>query len=177
LLFAVRVAPGATLNGPELARMFQSRGLTPRSVRVAHVSTAFESSVMNQQFRARPFGGFGVAAVLLAMIGIYAVLTSTITSRRAELGIRMALGATRRDIVRLVVRDAALAVVPGLGVGLLLAWWGGTFIESMLYGIHARDIATFATVAALLCAAATLAAWLPARRASRVDPARIVLRF
>jgi hypothetical protein len=177
LLFAVRLAPGAMLDGPELARVFQSRGLIPRSVRVAPVSAAFESSVVNQRFRARLFAGLGIAAMLLAMLGIYAVLTSTIASRRAELGIRISLGATRRQILSLVLRDAARAVVPGIAAGLLVAWWSGTFIESMLHGIEVHDASTFVTVALLVGAAAGFAAWLAARRASRVDPARILLRF
>jgi predicted permease len=176
LLFAARLAPGSALRESELARRFEERGLTPRLVRVAPVSPAFELSVVNQRFRARLFAGVGVVAVVLAMIGIYAVLTATISSRLAELGIRRSLGATRGDILALVFRDVGRAVVPGIGAGLVLAWWGGTFIESLLHGIEARDIPTFTVVAVLIAAAAAMAAWLPARRAIRVDPARILFR-
>lgn len=174
LLLAARLAPGNILSESELRRRFEERGVTSRVIRVAPVFEAFDLAVVNQRFRARLFAGVAVVAVVLAMVGIYAVLAATISSRLSELGIRRSLGATSANIRVLVFRDVARAVVPGIGAGLMLAWWGGTLIESVLYGIEARDPATFTVVAVLMASAAAAAAWVPAQRAARIDPARIL---
>lgn len=172
ILFAVRVTPGATIAAAALDRRFESLSLKPQPARISPVATAFSLSITNQRFRARLFGTFGVVAVVLSMVGIYAVLAAVVAGRRHELGVRVALGATQGDIVTLVLRDAGGAVLPGIAAGIAVASWAGGFLEAMLFGIHARDLSTFAIVAVSIAFAAALAAWIPARRASRVDPAR-----
>jgi predicted permease len=120
-------------------------------------------------------GAFAGLALLLASIGLYGVLSYAVTQRSREIGLRMALGATSGSVLRMVVgRGLALTGV-GLAIGLALAVVGTRFMKSMLYGVDAFDPATFAGVAALLCAIAGVACWVPARRASRLDPI-IVLR-
>jgi putative ABC transport system permease protein len=115
-------------------------------------------------------------ALLLAAVGIYGVISFSVTRRTQEIGVRMALGARPRDVVRMVVRQAlalSLAgVVLGIGAGLALA----RVIRTILYGISPTDPLTLAAVSVVLLAVAALASWLPARRAARVDPV-VALRY
>ena len=120
-------------------------------------------------------GAFAALALLLASIGLYGVLSYAVMQRSREIGLRMALGATARSVVGMVVGRGLLLATTGLAIGLALAAAGTRSMKTMLYGVDAMDPATFAAVAALLCAIAALACWIPARRASRVDPI-VVLR-
>ncbi|MBA3259953.1 MAG: ABC transporter permease, partial [Gemmatimonadales bacterium] len=113
---------------------------------------------------------FAGIALLLSALGIYGVMSYTTNQRRHEIGIRMALGAHGADVLRLVVGQGMRLVAIGLGLGLLGAWLLSRFLASQLYGITRHDPLTYATVAALLAAVALTASWLPARRATRVDP-------
>jgi ABC-type antimicrobial peptide transport system permease subunit len=118
---------------------------------------------------------FAALALLLASVGLYGVQSYAVTQRSREIGLRMALGATGRSVLGMVVgRGLALTGV-GLAPGLALAAVGTRSMKTMLYGVDALDPSTFAGVAALLCGIAALACWMPARRASRVDPI-VVLR-
>jgi predicted permease len=117
-------------------------------------------------------GFFGILGLLLAAVGLYGVTSYAVTSRRAEIGIRMALGASAKGIVTMVVRRVAWLVALGIVLGAALSAWAATFVRSLLYGLDARDPLTFVGAAVLLMLVAALAAWLPARRASRIDPMR-----
>jgi len=132
-------------------------------------------SVMNDTTSPRRFnlvllGGFAIVALVLAIVGIVGLEHETVTERRTEIGIRLALGATAGSVVRLVLRRALLWVAAGLGLGLIGAWLGSRVLEQQLFGVTPTDPATYVAVASTLAAAAFLAAWLPARRAARVDP-------
>jgi predicted permease len=118
---------------------------------------------------------FAALALVLACIGLYGVLTSAVTQRRRELGLRMALGATGASVLRMVVGRGLLLTTAGLtaGLGASLALTG--LMKNLLYGVEAVDPATFAGVAAFLGGVAMVACWIPARRASRLDP-MVVLR-
>jgi putative ABC transport system permease protein len=120
-------------------------------------------------------GAFAALALLLASIGLYGVLSYAVTQRSREIGLRMALGATARSVLGMVVGRGLALTATGLVLGLALAAAATRAMKTMLYGVDAVDPATFAQVAALLCAIAVLACWIPARRASRVDPI-VVLR-
>ena len=120
-------------------------------------------------------GAFALTALVLAMVGTYGVISYAVAQRMRELGIRLALGASTGDVVRLVVRHAGLLAVVGIGVGVLGAAALSRFASSLLYGVRPGDPTTYAAAAALLGAVAVLAAAVPARRAARVDPA-ITLR-
>ena len=112
--------------------------------------------------------------LLLAAVGLYGVTASAVTSRRAEIGIRMALGASAKGVVAMVLRRVAWLVGFGIVLGAALSAWAARFITALLYGLDARDPLTFVSAAALLTLVAALAAWLPARRASRIDPMRVL---
>jgi putative ABC transport system permease protein len=120
-------------------------------------------------------GAFAGLALLLASIGIYGVLSYLVTQRRREIGVRMALGATSSTVVGMVLRRGLALTGTGLAVGFVAAVLGTRAMKTMLYGVDAIDPATFAGVAAVLCAIAALACWVPAMRAARVDPI-VVLR-
>ena len=114
---------------------------------------------------------FGLTALLLAVVGIYGVMTQAVSERRHEFGVRQALGATRGDIIRLVFTSGALVIVVGLLAGIVLALGSTRLLASLLYGVTPLDRPTFAGVAAILVAAAAGAAYLPARRATRLGAA------
>ena len=114
--------------------------------------------------------GLGALALVLAVIGIYGVVSYSVAQRTQEIGVRMALGATRRDVLRLVAGQAVALVAAGVAIGAVAALALGSVMESLLYEISPRDPATLAAIAAVLAAAGTLAGVMPARRATRVDP-------
>jgi putative ABC transport system permease protein len=127
-------------------------------------------SIAERRFTMLVLGIFAAVALTLAAIGIYGVLSYTVTQRTAELGIRMALGADPGGLRRLVVGGGLALASTGVAVGLVGAWILSRMLESLLFGVAPTDPAVFATVAALLLAVAALASYLPARRAARVDP-------
>jgi ABC-type antimicrobial peptide transport system permease subunit len=129
-----------------------------------------QGSLTQERLVATVAGFFGGLGLLLAAIGLYGVTSHAVTSRRAEIGIRMALGAGAHDVVRLVLKRTAKLVALGIAFGAALSAWAATYVGTLLYGLEPRDPWTFAAAAALLSAVAVLAAWLPARRASRIDP-------
>jgi putative ABC transport system permease protein len=114
---------------------------------------------------------FGLTSLFLAVVGIYGVMAQAVGQRRHEFGIRQALGATRGDIMRLVFSSGMVMTITGLVVGVGLAAGSTRLLASLLYGVTPLDPATFGGVAAVLVAAAALAAYVPARRATRVSAA------
>jgi ABC-type antimicrobial peptide transport system permease subunit len=113
---------------------------------------------------------FAVLAALLAAVGLYGTLAYAVTRRTREFGIRMALGADRRRILSLILREAGWVVAIGIAAGIPVALALARFIESQLFGIEARDPWVVSAAAALMAAVALLAAWIPAMRAVRVQP-------
>ncbi|MBP7417547.1 MAG: ABC transporter permease [Xanthomonadales bacterium] len=113
---------------------------------------------------------FSAVALLLAAIGIYGVLAFAVAQRTGELGVRMAIGAQRGDIVSMVLRQGARLVSIGLGIGIVAALVGGRALSAQLYGVGATDPVTLVAVVGLLAAVAFMACWLPARRAAGTDP-------
>ena len=112
-------------------------------------------------------GGIGL---FLAVMGLYAVVSFAANRRRREIGVRMALGATGTDVVRLVVREGMRLTIAGVAIGLVVAAGLGVALSHVLYGVSATDFGVYAGVTALLLSIAALACYLPARRATRVDP-------
>ncbi len=140
------------------------------SLNVATFEQQLDDSLTQERLLATLSGFFGGLALLLALIGLYGVLAYLVLQRRQEIGIRMALGAQRGAILRLVVRDVAGLVLIGAVAGAAIAWGTTRFVQSLLFGLQADDPRTFAVGIGLLIVVAIVACYLPARRAMRVDP-------
>ena len=115
-------------------------------------------------------GAFAVVALVLASLGIYGVLAYSVAQRTSEIGIRIALGAGKSSIFRLIVGQAMTLVGISLAIGLAGAFAATRLLSSLLFGVGASDPGTFAGIVLLVSAVAFIAAWVPARRATRVDP-------
>lgn len=139
--------------------------------RVTPMDDLVQASEAQRRFALILFETFAMIALVLATIGIYGVLASSVAERTREIGVRMALGASRGGIVSLVVRQAMAMVAAGVLIGGAGALFASRALQTLLFGITPRDPATYAGVVALVLAAAALASWLPAWRAARVDPA------
>jgi predicted permease len=137
---------------------------------IGTMESAIMATVAEPLFQARLIGVFSVFALLLAAIGIYGVVAYSVAERTQEIGIRVALGAARSNVVALVLRRILALVVPGVVVGLAGALATTRVLSALLFAVKPNDPATFVSVAVLLVSVAFLAGWVPARRASLVDP-------
>lgn len=135
-----------------------------------------DESLSRTKFQTWMLGAFAALAMTLAVLGIYGVISYGVAQRRHEIGVRMALGAQRRDVARLILSRGLALTLTGLAIGLAAAVSLGRYLETLLYEIKPADPLTLGSVALLLLAIALLAVLLPARRASRVDP-MVVLRY
>jgi len=116
------------------------------------------------------FGVMGVVALFLAAVGLYGVLSFSVSRRTREMGVRMALGAHRRDVIRLIMRQGGSQLAVGLAIGLAAAWGVSSLMETFIVQVDPRDPFTFLATVLVLAAAGLAAAWIPAERATRVDP-------
>jgi putative ABC transport system permease protein len=135
-----------------------------------------QKSMSRERFNTALLGTMAGLALLLASIGIYGVISYGVTQRAHEMGIRLALGAGRTDLLRLIVGNGMLVAGTGVVIGLAAAYWLSRLMASLLYGVKPNDPLTFGTVAMLLIAVAAVASYIPARRAAKVDPV-IALRY
>ena len=143
---------------------------------ITTMTTQVQNDLSRPRLMATLSGFFGALALVLSAIGLYGVLAYGVTKRTPEIGVRMALGADRESILRLILGETSQLLVFGLGAGLALSWAATRLVRSMLYGLTAHDARVFAISAALLAIVALIAAALPARRAVRVDP-MVALRY
>jgi putative ABC transport system permease protein len=137
------------------------------------IRTLNETVQMNlarQRFALQLLGAFAVLALVLAAIGLYGVLSYSVSQRTREIGLRMALGARAVDVIRLVLGEAMRLVLLGVGIGFVLSLAAGRVMTNLLYGVSATDPLTITGVLVLLGAVALLACWLPAQRAAKADP-------
>ena len=135
-----------------------------------------DATVSPRRFNVMLLLAFGALALTLAAIGTYGVIAYSVSQRTQEIGIRMALGASRQDVLRMVVGGGLRLAIAGVLIGVALSLAAGRFISTLLFGVRATDPLTFSAVAAALLATAVFAAWIPARRATRVDP-MVALRY
>ncbi len=140
------------------------------SLEIKTMQDTVDDSLLQQRFTMLLLTGFAALALLLAAVGIYSVLSYAVRRRVREIGIRMALGAQIRDVLRMVVVEGMRPTLLGVVIGLVAALALGRLLSSVIYGVSARDLATFASVAVLMTAVGLLASALPAYRATRVDP-------
>jgi predicted permease len=165
----LRIPSGAAAAAPRVRAAIAE--IDPRmSMTVKTLATQVAASLTRERLLATLSGFFGGLAILLSMIGLYGVLSYNVARRRGEIGVRMALGAGRRRIASMVLSEVGWVVITGFVVGVALSLASTRFIASFLFGVQPTDAATFAGSMALLAAVAIVAAYVPARRASRVDP-------
>jgi predicted permease len=141
---------------------------------VMSMNDLISESVSPQRFNMLLLGSFAGLALVLAAVGIYSVLSYTVRRRLREIGIRIALGATHNDVVRMVVADGMKPILLGVVIGLAAAFALSRVVSSLIFGVRATDPLTFAAVALLLLAVGILATVFPAYRAARVEPIRIL---
>jgi predicted permease len=140
------------------------------SLQFTTLAAQVDESLTRERLLAALSGFFGALALLLATIGLYGVMSYNVARRRNEIGIRMALGAQQQGVLRMVLREVALLIGIGLLIGVTAALATTQFVESFLYGIKSTDPVTLSAAAAVLALVAATAGYLPARRASRLDP-------
>jgi putative ABC transport system permease protein len=143
---------------------------------VATMDQIVDDSMGSERFEALLFGSFSGVALLLAALGIYGVMAFEVEQRTHEIGLRMALGAGRAQVLALILKDGMIQAIAGLGLGFVGAFFVGRAMQSRLYGIGAIDPVALGGVAAALLGAALLACYVPARRATKVDP-MVALRY
>jgi ABC-type antimicrobial peptide transport system permease subunit len=141
---------------------------TPLEVRA--LSEQVQSTIAQERMMATLASGFGLLALILACVGVYGLLAYGVARRTREIGIRMALGAQRRGVVALILGGAWRPLALGLAIGLPAAWAASRWIQSLLFGLNPTDPVAIVAPVLLLVVVAHVAAYLPARRASRVDP-------
>jgi predicted permease len=146
------------------------------SLRTETLEQRTDETLVLQRMIAMLASGFSLLALLLAAIGLYGVMSYAVTRRTAEIGVRMALGALRPDVLRMILGEVLLLIAIGIGIALPVAFACGKFISGMLFGISVTDPTTVLISSAILIAVAALAGFLPALRASRVDP-MVALRY
>ncbi len=179
--------PAAQMAFPSMAFVLRADGDPTRLVRAARAAVAaidpnqpiadvqtFENyvrrSVAQPRFLASLLAGFGALALLLAAVGIYGVMSWTVVERRREIGVRMAAGATPLAVAGLVLRDGGRTLAAGLAIGVAAAAGFGRLVSGVLFGVRPADPVTYASTVAVLALVGAAALWLPAYRASRVDP-------
>jgi len=140
------------------------------------IDQILDHALLGDQFIAAVFGGFAGVALLLTAVGIYGVMAFGVAQRTHEIGLRIALGAGKGQVLGLILREGLLLALAGLGFGLLGAYFLGRAMQSTLYGVSAIDFSAFSAVAAVLLVSALAACYVPARRAAKIDP-MVALRY
>jgi predicted permease len=171
---SVRAAGGAPmlLTRPLAASL--GRVHSDLAISFRPLSDQVSASLVQERLVAGLAGFFGGLALLLAGLGLYGVTSYAVSRRRTEFGIRMALGAQPAGVVAMVLRRVAMLVGVGASVGVAAALWASKFVATFLYGLEPRDPATMVAAVLVLGSIGAAAGWLPARRASRIDPARVL---
>jgi putative ABC transport system permease protein len=173
---AVRTAADPLRFAPTLRRAVTEIDPDQPISRVATMEESMANSLAAERFSATLLGIFALLALVLGAIGIYGMISFAVTLRTQEIGVRMALGASAGDVLLTVVRQGALLALAGVAIGMAAAFGLTRFIGSLLYGVEPLDPLVFAGAPVLLTAVAVLASYIPARRASRVDP-MVALRY
>ena len=166
----VRTRGPAADAAEEVRRTLQQTMPGTSYVTVTPLSKVIAPQMRSWKMGATLFAVFGGLALVLAAIGLYSVIAYNVTQRTHEMGVRVALGAQAKDVVSLVVREGLWIVVPGIALGAIAALAAGRWIAPLLFNVSPKDPPVLAVVIVTLLAVAVMASWLPAKRASRVDP-------
>jgi ABC-type antimicrobial peptide transport system permease subunit len=168
LLFRTRTDEGAIADTIQKAVAHVAAGVVVADMQtVQHLISRYTAY---PRFRAVLLGAFAGLALLLAVVGLYGVLSQLVAQRTQEIGVRMALGARKEDVLALVVKEGMLLTALGVTLGLAIAWWLARFLASLLFGVRPQDPVILCAVSFVLLAAAFLATYSPARRAATIDP-------
>jgi putative ABC transport system permease protein len=166
----VRAHGDAAALAPALRQAIWAVDKDQPIVRVATMENLLAATAAERRFALILFEAFGLVALALAAIGLYGVLAGSVTERMHEIGIRLALGATASDVLRLILAQGLKLTLGGVALGLAAAFGLTRWMMALLYGVGTTDPLTFTAVALLLTVVALLACWIPARRATKVDP-------
>jgi ABC-type antimicrobial peptide transport system permease subunit len=176
MTLVVRTAGDPTSAAAAVRREAQALDPAMPMFEVETLSTQIAASLQRERLLATLSSGFGLLALMLSCLGLYGVLSYAVARRTNEIGIRMALGADRRDVLWLVLRDAMRLVLIGAALGISVALAAARLVASQLFGISAADPGAIVVAMLVLLVVAAVAGYLPARRATRVDPL-VALRF
>jgi ABC-type antimicrobial peptide transport system permease subunit len=170
--FAVATLAIDTADTPENRALIKRALSTSRDARVdvRSLDDARDREVSPFRFNAIVVGAFAALTLVLALVGVFGVMAAVVGERTREYGIRLALGATRERVNRLVLRQAAVPIGCGVFAGLIVAAWGSRLVATLLFGVVPLDFVSFVAAPALVLAAGLAAAFIPASRAGRVDP-------
>ena len=166
----VRARGRAADKAEEVRRALQPLMDGGSYVTVTPMTTIIAGQIRSWKLGALMFSIFGALALVLAAIGLYSVIAYNVTQRTHEMGVRVALGAQARDVIRLIVSEGLRIVLPGVALGAVLALVAGKWIAPLLFDVSPKDPPVLVGVVAILVTVAVTASWLPARRAARVDP-------
>jgi len=172
----VRTASNASAMGTSVLQTVRDLDKDQPVFGLEPVGQLIEQSLASQRFATMLLGIFAGIALTLGSVGIYGVMAYMVTERTYEMGIRMALGATRTDVMGLVLKYGLRLAIAGLGIGLVASIGLTRLLATLLYGVSATDPLTLAVVGTVLLGVALLACYIPARRATRVDP-MVALRY
>ena len=169
---AVRTRENPAAVIPEIRNILGQMAPELRGAKIQTMDQVVEDSLGDQKLAAHLLEIFGGTALLITLAGLYGSLLYMVSLRNREMAIRLALGAQRRQVMRLVLAQAAALLAIGLGAGIALSYATARFLRGYLYGVRVHDQWTLVAVSLLFAACGVLAAYLPARRAARVDPMR-----
>jgi len=176
VVFAVRSSQDPRSLIPEVRRTLRQMNSSAPLGAIRTMEEIIAASVTGRRFQTILLGLFGGMAVLIAIVGVYGVISYSVAQRTREVGIRMSLGAARGDVLRLILAQGLRLGAGGIAIGIVASLALTRLLQNLLYGITATDLATFLAVSVGLFAAILCACWVPARRATRVDPI-VALRY
>ena len=174
--FALWTSVDPTVVAPEVRRVVREAAKTIQVAQVTNLADQVDASIVPERLIATLSGSFGALGALLAVIGLYGLLAYTVARRASEIGIRMALGAQAADVRRMVMMAGLWWLAIGIGIGVSVSFAFGRILQNRIWGINSADPMTLAAVALLLAAVGLVACYIPARRATKVDPL-VALRY
>jgi ABC-type antimicrobial peptide transport system permease subunit len=171
---AIRTTDGEQNFIPDLQRVMHDLNPDLAATKIRTMDQVVEDSMAGQLLAAHLLEACGALALAVALMGLYSLLAYLVTLRRRELGVRMALGAQREQVLALVLRQASRLLAGGIILGLVISLATNRLFTHFLFGVKPQDIITIAAAALLMMIVGLLAAWLPARKAAAIDPMEVL---